>query len=100
MTDTTFTNTPTWPDGSSKSTGNAFTSHGYVPGSPVADTPTKNTKRGPRSPVAFNQIDGVIPNMGDRVPRKSRPVVVPRTSAEEIAERTRLSRMRHIMGSA
>lgn len=75
----------TWPDGTPRSFGNGFTHvgerpHGYVSNSPVAPTPTKNTKRGPRSVMAFAQPDGVIPNMGDRVPRKNQPVLVRRAA--------------------
>lgn len=47
-----------------------FHTHGYVPGSPIADRVPPNRKRGPRSDRAFATSDGVIPGMGDRLPRR------------------------------
>lgn len=65
-----------WEDGTYKSQGNAFTSHGYVPGSTVAPTPNIR-KRGPRSAIAFGQPGGTILGMGSetitRTPETHRP---------------------------
>lgn len=52
-----------WPDGTPRSQHNAFTSHGYIPGSAVAPTPEAR-KRGPRSEIAFGQRGGTILGMG------------------------------------
>lgn len=61
-----------WPDGTPKSQFNAFTSHGYVRGAPVAPSPAP-AKRGPRSRVAFGQVGGTILGMGpDAAPAMNR----------------------------
>lgn len=49
-----------WADGTTKSQGNAFTAHGYVPGRPAQPTQAK-VQAGSRSKNAFGYPLGTIP---------------------------------------
>lgn len=53
-----------WPDGTPKSTGNAFTGHGFIRGTEPEPPPRKNPESTNRAPRAFGGYNGQIPGMG------------------------------------
>lgn len=53
-----------WPDGTPKSTNNAFTGHGFVRGEGPEPSPGKRPDTASRSQRAFGGYNGQIPGMG------------------------------------